>query len=273
MSPNFSTKPLSHKEQQFYFYLESIGKNSFKVSEIDYKRLGLSREYLYVIVNRLEKKGWLTGVGKGVYLRLPAVTALDGRVYLEDPFEISLKMYPGYLAFQTALRIHGLSEHEPFTIFVATNNKSETVPLLKHYEIKAIKLGKRFVGFKDTGKYKVSTRAKTFSDCFYHPEYAGGYPEVLKSLHIAEEIDWVEMEKYLNDFGSSSLCQKIGYMLSLLNSETEYKLPIDFLEYLKSRIKNKTKLDFALEGGRYIKEWMVIDNIGKRELLSWWYNG
>ena len=273
MNLNLSTKPLSHEEQKFYLYLENMGKNSFKVSEIDNKRLGLNKDYLYVVINRLEKKGWITGVGKGVYLRLPASTALEGRAYLEDPFEVGLKMYPGYLAFQSALRIHGLSEYEPFTVFVATKNKSETISLLEHYEVKAVKLGKRFTGFKEKGKYNVSTKAKTFFDCFYHPQYAGGYSKVLKSLYLTEEMNWVEMEKHLDEFGSSSLCQKIGHMLSLLHKETEYKLPIDFLEYLKNRIKNKTKLDFALRGGKYIKEWMVVDNIGERKLLSWWYNG
>ena len=273
MDINLAVKPLSHEEQKFYLYLESIGKNSFKVSEIDVKKLGLSKDYLYVVINRLEKKGWITGVGKGVYLRLPASTALEGRAYLEDPFEVGLKMYPGYLAFQSALRIHGLSEYEPFTVFVATTSKSETASLLEHYEVKAVKLGRRFAGFEEKGKYKVSTKAKTFFDCFYHPQYAGGYPEVLKSLHLAEGIDWTEMERHLDGFGSSSVCQKIGHMLSLLHKETGYELPADFLEYLKSRIKNKTKLDFALKGGRYIKEWMVMDNIGERRLLSWWHNG
>ena len=67
MNLNLSTKPLSHEEQKFYLYLENMGKNSFKVSEIDNKRLGLSKDYLYVVINRLEKKGWITGVGKGVY--------------------------------------------------------------------------------------------------------------------------------------------------------------------------------------------------------------
>ena len=273
MKLNLSTRPLSHEEQKFYLYLESMGKNSFKVSEIDDRKLGLNKDYLYVVISRLEKKGWITGVGKGVYLRLPACTALEGRAYLEDPFEVGLKMYQGYLAFQSALRIHGLSGYEPFTIFVATKNKSETTPLLERYEIKAVKLGKRFAGFEEKGKYNVSTRAKTFFDCFCHPQYAGGYPEVLKSLHMTDEVDWVEMEMHLDDFGSSSLCQKIGYVLSLLHEETGYELPADFLEYLKSRIKNKTKLDFALKGGKYIKEWMVMDNMGKGNLLSWWHNG
>jgi len=272
MRLKLSTKPLSHEEQKIYLYLESIGKNTFKISEIDAKKIGVEKSYLYVLIDRLEKKGWITGVGKGVYLRLPAETAVEGKVYLEDPFEVALKMYKGYLAFQSALKIHGLSEYEPFTIYIATKNKSETSPLLKHYEIKAVKFGKRFTGFEKNNKYTVSTKSKTFFDCFYHPQYAGGYSEVLKSLHTAGQINWKEMEKYLEKFGSSTICQKIGYLISLLK-ETEYEMPPDFIEYLKGRIGNKTKLDFSQKGGSYSREWLIVDNIGKKKLLSWWYNG
>lgn len=272
MRLKLSTGPLSHEEQKIYLYLESMGKNAFKVSELDTKKLGIKRNYLYVLIGRLEKKGWITGVGKGVYLRLPAATVIDGKVYLEDPFEVAMKMFRGYLAFQSALKVHGLSEYEPFTIYVATRHKSETIPLLKHYEIKAVKFGKRFTGFEKVGRYTVSTKAKTFFDCFYHPEHAGGYAEVLKSLYYAGNIDWMEMEKYLERFGSSSLCQKIGYLLSLLK-ETEFKYPLDFIDYLKGRIGNKTKLDFGQAGGSYNKEWMIVDNIGAKKLLSWWHHG
>jgi predicted transcriptional regulator of viral defense system len=272
MRLKLSTVPLSHQEQKVYLYLESIEKNTFKVSEIDIKKIGIMPSYLHVIIGRLEKKGWLTSVGKGVYLRLPAATVIKGNVYLEDPLEVALKMFNGYLAFQSALKVHGLSEYEPFTIYVATKTKSETISLLKHYEIKAVKLGKRFTGFVKLDKYTVSTKAKTFFDCFYHPHYAGGYAEVLKSLYTAGKIDWTEMEKYLEKFGSSSICQKIGYLLSLLK-ETEYEYPQEFLDYLKSRVANKTKLDFSQSGGVYNKEWMIVDNIGKKKLLSWWYNG
>ena len=273
MALGVHTVPLSHEEQRFYFYLESKDISAFKISEVDEKKVGLSRAHLYVIVGRLEKKGWLTGVGKGVYLRLPACTALDGWAYLEDQFEVGLKMYSGYIAFQNALKIYGLSEYQPFTVFVATKDTSETMPLLKHYEVKAVKLGKRFTGFTNMKKYRISTKAKTFFDCFCHPQYAAGYPEILKSLHMAGEIDWKEMEKYLEGFGSSSLCQRIGYTVSLLCRDTEYIIPADFLEYLKGRIKNKTKLNFLLSGGKYIKEWMIVDNIGDKRLLSWWYYG
>jgi len=272
MRLKLSTQPLSHEEQKIYLHLESIEKNAFKVSELDIKKIGLKQSYLYVLLYRLEKKGWITSVGKGVYLRLPAATVVGGKVYLEDPFEVALKMFKGYLAFQSALKIHGLSEYEPFTVYVATRHKSETVPLLKHYEIKAIKFSKRFTGFKKIDRYTVSTKVKTFFDCFYRPNYAGGYAEVLKSLHMAGQIDWSEMEKYLEKFGSSSICQKIGYLISLLK-ETDYEYPHDFIDYLKGRIGNKTKLDFSQGSGSYNKEWMIVDNIGKKKLLSWWYHG
>lgn len=267
-----STQPLSHQEQKIYLYLEGIEKNTFRASEIDIKKIGITPSYLHVLIGRLEKKGWITSVGKGVYLRLPAATAVKGKVYLEDPLEVALKMFNGYLAFQSALKVHGLSEYEPFTIYVATKTKSETISLLKHYEIKAVKLGKRFTGLEKLQKYTVSTKAKTFFDCFYHPHYAGGYSEVLKSLYTAGQIDWQEMEKYLEKFGSSSICQKIGYLISVLK-ETGYDSPHDFVEYLKSRVGNKIKLDFSQSGGVYNKEWMITDNIGKKKLLSWWYNG
>lgn len=265
-------RPLSHEEQRLYLYLESMDRNTFKVSDLELGKIGVAPSYLYVLVNRLEKKGWLTGVGKGVYLRLPASTAMGGRAYLEDPMEVAAKMFNGYIAFSSALKVHGLSEYEPFTIYVATRTKSETIDLLKDYEIRAVKFGRRYDGFEKKAKYTVSTIPKTFFDCFYRPQYAGGYQEVLKSLHRAGKIDWKEFEAYLERFGSSSLCQKIGYMLSLLK-ETEFEPPQHLVKYLKGRIKNKTKLDFDRSGGTYNSEWMVIDNIGKKNLLSWWYNG
>ncbi len=275
MSLKFTTEPLSHTEQKLYLYLESEGKNAFRVGELKDKGLGLSMAHLYVLLGRLEEKGWITSVGKGVYLRLPASSAVDGKTYLEDPFEVALKLYPknAYLAFLSALKVHGLSEYEPFTIFVATEARSETLSLLEQYEVKAVKFGRRFTGYEKKNGYTVSTVPKTFFDCFYRPRYAGGYPEVLKSLHSCENLGWREFLSYLKRFGSSSFCQKVGYMLSLLES-AEYTVPEHVVDYLKSRVKTKTRLDTRISrGGKLVREWLVIDNIGKQRLLEWWYRG
>ena len=272
MALEFTTQPLSHLEQKIYLLLESEGKSVFTVKELKKLKLPIKYGHLRVILHRLEKKGWITSVRKGVYLRLPAAAAVEGKVYLEDPFAVALKMFDGYLAFQSALRVHGISEYHHFTIFVATQNKSGQVNLLEQYEIRAIKLGKRYCGFEEKNGYKVSSLAKTFFDCFSHPHHAGGYSEILKSLHACREIDWDEFLSYFKKFASDSLCQKVGYLLSLLK-ETDYKVPKKVSGYLKKRVRVKTRLVSITPGGKLKKEWLVVDNLGKKELLSWWLRG
>jgi len=273
MALKFTTQPLSHHEQRLYLFLEGSDINVFTLRELRGADLPYTYNHLRVLLHRLERKGWVTSVGKGTYLRLPAGSAINGKVYLEDPFSVALKLYKGYLAFQSALRVHGLTEHQPFTIFVATRDKSGTRNLIDQYEVRAVKLGERFTGFKETGKYVVSTVPKTFFDCFLHSEYAGGFPEVLKALHSRREMDWEEFISYFKRFASNSLCQRVGYLLSLLE-ETDIKIPRGTMDYLKSRVSSKTRLDHKLGGGGKLnKEWLVVDNIGKEGLLSWWLHG
>lgn len=272
MKKKFSTVPMSHTEQQLYLTLESEGQNVFRISDLKGQTLPFSYDHLRVLVQRLEKKGWLTSLGKGAYLRLPASAALGGKVYLEDPFKVALKLFRGYLAFQSALKIHGLSEYEPFTIYVATRNKSETIALLERYEVKAITFRRRYAGYEKKDSYVVSTVAKTFFDCFFHPHYAGGYTEVLKSLHSCDSMDWDGFLKYVKKFASDNLCQKIGYLLSLM-TKTDYRIPKAVMGYLKSRVNAKIRLDQKRTGGKFVQEWQLYDNIGEQKLLSWWLHG
>ena len=273
MQKKFTTHPLSHAEQRLYLKLEAEGLNIFTIEDVMEFKLGFSREHIHVLLHRLKKKGWITRVGAGIYLRLPASTAMEGRLYLEDPFTVALKLFPGYLAFQSALKIHGLSEYQPFTIFVATKRKSKTVKLADQYEIKAIALKRRFIGYERKEGYTVSTVAKTFFDCFFHPQYAGGLSEVLKSLHSCGVMNWKEFLSHCKRLGSDSFCQKIGYLLALMEKETGSKVPGSVISYLESRVHTKTLLVPRLKGGQLVKEWLVIDNVGKNKLLSWWLHG
>jgi predicted transcriptional regulator of viral defense system len=272
MKKKFTTRPLSHREQQLYLTLESEGQSVFRIRDLNQLGLPFSYGHLRVLVQRLETKGWLTSLGKGVYLRLPASAAVSGKVYLEDPFKVALKLFRGYLAFQSALKIHGLSEYEPFTVYVATRNKSLTVALLKQYEIKAITFRSRYVGYETKEGYVVSTVAKTFFDCFFHPGYAGGCAELLKALYACDSIDWQEFLRYVKKFASDNLCQKIGYLLSLM-TKTDYDVPKTVMNYLKSRVNVKTHLDSKRPGGKLVQEWQLYDNIGEQKLLSWWLHG
>lgn len=130
------------------------------------------------------------------------------------------------------------------------------------------------MGEKATGAtyYKnlyVSNIEKTFFDCLYKPQYAGGYREIIKAFSNQPKIQWNQLLQYFERFASDSLFQRSGYILELLIEKNIIKPPSSFIKKFKTHIGNNTKLLPSKKSkGRYIKQWKLIDNIGKETLLS-----
>lgn len=215
----------------------------------------------------LSSKGYLYRLKRGTYLFQEKPADIPS---IKDPYRIALTLFKGYIGFSSALRVYDLLDHEPFTIFVATQTRSASKSI-GEYLFKAVAMGTIARGMTFYRGIYVSTLAKTFFDCFYKPQYAGGYPTITKAL-FESKLDWKEFMGYF-DTASSSLCQRTGYVLDMLGKETG-KVPGFVLTYLRKRIKNNTKLlPSGKSAGRYSREWMVLDNLGKENMLSWWYHG
>ncbi|ACJ17354.1 hypothetical protein TON_1863 [Thermococcus onnurineus NA1] len=228
---------------------------------------GLSREMVKKVLSSLSKKGYLTRLKKGLYL----VNEQPGNPSIKNPYRIALALFPGYIAFSSALRLYGLLEYEPFTIFVATPRKSGE-RTVGEYTIKAVALGEKATGMTLKDGVYTSTLAKTFFDCFYKPRYCGGYSEITKALYEAGKLDWDEFLGYFERFASDSLCQRTGYVLELLKNELGVDIPEEVLNYLRGKVRSWTKLVPTFPSrGRSIKEWKVIDNLGKEKILGWAY--
>lgn len=56
MEKKFTTQPLSHREQQLYFTLESEGQSVFRIGDLKELGLPFSYEHLRVLVQRLERE-------------------------------------------------------------------------------------------------------------------------------------------------------------------------------------------------------------------------
>lgn len=214
------------------------------------------------------KKGYLYRLKKGVYL---VMEKPSGSPLIKNPYAIALRLFSGYIGFSSALRHYGLLDYEPFTIFVVTKNKSREKSI-GEYTFKSVAMGENARGLTFYKGLYVSTLAKTFFDCFYKPRYAGGYSEITKALFEVKELDWDEFLRYF-DRASDALCQRTGYVLDLYNRETG-RVPDGVLAYFRSRKKNKTAL-LPSGGGKetYSSEWMVMDNLGRENIMSWWQHG
>lgn len=254
---------LSHLEQKIYFLAKDA---KYKIITYDIiSSWGIAKENtLKFILHSLCKKGWFYHLKKGVYIVQPPFAK---KIHIEDPFYTAQMLFNGYLAFSSALYIHHLIDEIPFTIFIGTKNQSKT-KIIGEYEYKAVSLDKRAVGSIKIKDYFVSSIPKTIYDCFYLPEYAGSYSRVLKAVFDARMSDkqWKEFLIYVKKFSSGAFCQKVGYMLSLLDK----KIPDFVFLYLKTKVKSIIYLQ-GKEKGEYNEEWKIIDNIGKENLLSWLY--
>lgn len=254
---------LSNLEEKVYFAALEAELVSFETI----KSWGIcSNGTLKVVLHHLVKKGYFQRIKKGLY------AAKKRGIEIHDAFLFAQNLYSGYLAFSTALYIHKLSEELPFTIFVATKERSEERSF-GNYIIKAVALDKRLMGAGKKEGTVASTIPKTIYDCFHLPQYAAAFANVLKAVYNAKmsEEQWKEFLYYVNKFESHGFCQRAGYMLSLVKKETKLDVPDFILNYMKSKIKYSVSLGKGK--GIYIKEWKIEDCIGKEKLLSWWYHG
>jgi predicted transcriptional regulator of viral defense system len=227
----------------------------------------LSAAQLNKIVSQLCAKGYLHRVKRGVYLVQETPSEAP---YINNPYKVALAIYKGYIGFSSALRVYHLLDYEPFTIFVVTVNKSREKKI-GDYTLKAVAMGERAVGITFHEGIYTSTLVKTFFDCFYKPHYSGGYSAITKALYDVE-LDWDEFLTYFGAFASDSLWQRTGYVLDLIREETGKLIP--GLEVFRSHVKTNTKLvPSGKAGGKYNRGWKVLDNLGKENILSWWYYG
>lgn len=262
---------LSGLEQQLYFVAREAKHGIATVGVLAGLRL-CSRQTLHVMLNRMVRKKWLVRVKRGIYAVAPDYFQPARGV--EDVFYTAQLVYPGYLAFSTALYLHGLLEETPFTLYVATNDVSGKKVMPGGFEVQAVALGRTAVGAQHKeGGYALSTKAKTLFDCLRFPEYAGGYSRITNAFFTARlhNAEWREFARYFQAFASKALAQKTGYLLELLAAKASVRVP-RFLERVLKEKSGSKKVVLNGVGGAAVsesKQWRVIDCIGERRLLHW----
>jgi len=169
--PNFNRKP--YNKQIVYYSMFSEKAVSRVVFAIEASPNGVAtlelleslrlckRNSLKTALSRLGKAGMIVRLKRGTYSASP----------MKDAFACAQATYNGYLAFSSALYLHGMVSEMPFAITVATASTSEA-KRFGEFDFRAVALGKRAVGFERKGIYVVSTKAKTLFDCLYLPRYS-----------------------------------------------------------------------------------------------------
>jgi predicted transcriptional regulator of viral defense system len=212
----------------------------------------------------LVKRGELIRMKRGYYIWAKG-KGLDTTLFMKA----APIVFGGYVAFDTALNIHGLLDYESFTIMIATPRRSGRLAL-GNYEIHCISMGDRCRGQIMKDGIWVSDLEKTFFDCFHRPDLAGGYQNITKALIQSENIYWNRFEYYLMKLGTDPMRQRVGYILSnILDVDSDRGLE-RMIDGLMKSVKTPTRLlPSGPLNGKLDDVWKVQDNLGKGVWTGW----
>lgn len=214
------------------------------------------------MLSRWAKKGWLSRVRRGLYIRIPLESSTTD-IPVEDPWILADRLFsPCYIGGWSAAEYWGLTEQVFRTIVILTKQKPrDRAPVIKgtSFMIRTI-LDKALFGTKPVwrGQIKVSVAdpSRTIIDMLIDPKLGGGirsttdmFVNYLKSE--SRNIDLlIEYAKRLNN---GAVFKRLGFLLERF--APDLKTAID--ECKLHLTKGNVKLDPALKAQRLVTRWRL----------------
>jgi predicted transcriptional regulator of viral defense system len=225
----------------------------------------LSPDSLRLQLKRMTDEGLLMRVREGVFYIIPYEQ--DSGSFMPDWHLLAepLTNSDYYIGYYSALQIHNLITQPSLKEQIVVNRQIKP----SEVKIKDIKFQfiyhneTHFFGYKkiwidDFNRVSASDLEKTFIDCLYKPEYAGGIVEIAKAVFMAKDkIKYDNLLKYALKFNSQAVIKRLGYLLELLNIDT----PI--IEKLQTeRSSSISLLDTeAPKQGKVLSRWNIRQNV------------
>jgi predicted transcriptional regulator of viral defense system len=210
---------LSSSETNLLSQLAAQGKSIFSIS--DAKQLWESPTPIKTTLHRLEKKGWVLRVKRGIYLVVP-LEAGPERTWTESPLVIApYLIQPSSAAYWTALNYWQMTEQIPRITFVQSTKRKLPVEILgMRFQFITIK-NKRFFGVIERSlndkNFHVTDREKTLLDCANRPDLSGGILQLAEVLENSyTEIEWSKLNTYFKRWGGGTVIKRLGYLIDRL---------------------------------------------------------
>lgn len=266
-------KYIGVESQKLLLYFNQRGQFWFKIAEAFDALPESSEKALFELVTDMVKRGLLMRIKKGVYYIIPYET--DSTTFMPDWHLIAGSMVGDasyYIGYYSALQIHNL---------ITQPSLKEQIVVSEQVRPSVIKVKKipfqfifhnpnHFFGFTETwidsfNKVPCSDLEKTFIDCLFKPEYAGGIVEIAKAIFQSrEKIKYDRLFSYAVQFKSQAVIKRLGFILEL----TGIQHPI-ISNLQKIRTASYVLLDTELPNkGKLISRWSIRENLESEAITS-----
>src|SRR5690606_30593084 len=266
-------KYISTQSSEILNYFNKLDQNCFEFSDAKKVLPNSSESALKELLSDMVRRGLLMRVKKGLYYLIPYEQDSEGFMpdwhLLAEPLTKGAEHYIGYYS---ALQIHNL---------ITQPSLKEQIDVAKQIRPTKIKIKgvlfqyiyhnpNHFFGIKKVwidsfNKVLCSDLEKTFIDCLFKPDYAGGIVEIARALYTSKDkIKYNRLLEYAEKFKSQAVIKRLGFLLEILEIETEITTKLNTMK-TASYILLDTELP---KSGKLIRRWSIQQNLEVETIKS-----
>ncbi len=266
-------KTISSPSAEVIKHFAEINQPGFTLQEVSALLNQSSGDAVKKLMRDMVKRELLLRLKDGVYCTIPyeqeAATYFPNW-HLISKYLVNDAQY--YIGYYSALELHSLITQPALQEQIVVNRQIKPSSLqIKDHKFQFIYHNRNhFFGIRNMwvdsfNKIPCSDLEKTFVDCLYKPDYAGGITEIAKALFKAKEkVDYEKLFQYCRKFKAQSVIKRLGFLLETLDINN----PI-----LKKLEKIKTLSLIPLEPsyekkGKLISKWSIRQNLETSDITS-----
>jgi predicted transcriptional regulator of viral defense system len=259
-------KFISTQSNKILFYFNQIEQDCFTLSEASQALPNSSDSALKELLSDMVRRGLLMRLKKGLYHIIPYEKEPES--FMPDWHLLAQYLTKGsehYIGYYSALQIHNLITQPSLKEQIVVDKQMRpSILKIKDVDFQFIFHNENhFFGFKKIwvdsfNKVLCSDLEKTFIDCLFKPDYAGGIVEIARAIYSSrDKINFKRLLEYAEKFQSQAVIKRLGYILEVL------KIKTNIIEQLQiQKTSSYVQLDTELpKSGKMISRWSIQQNI------------
>jgi predicted transcriptional regulator of viral defense system len=266
-------KYISTKSNELLSYFNGQNRNCFDYF-LAYKAVPDSKaSSVRELLSDMTKRGLLMRLKEGVYYIIPYEQ--NAKTYMPDWHLIAAHLVNNakhYIGYYSALQIHNLITQPSLKEQIVVSKqirpseiKINDVPFQFIYHNEKHFFGSKKIWIDNFNKVECSDLEKTFIDCLFKPDYAGGIVEIARAIYMSKDkINYETLLKYIKEFDSQAVIKRLGLILEILEINSKI---IEDLQKMKTA--SYVVLDTELpKTGHRISRWSIQQNLETETIKS-----
>ncbi len=266
-------KYISKQSSELLSFFNGQNKNCFDYSEAFNALPDSKQSTLRELLSDMTKRGLMMRLKDGVYYIIPYEA--NAETFMPDWHLIAEHLVNDanyYIGYYSALQIHNLITQPSLKEQIVVSKqlrpseiRIKNVPFQFIYHNDKHFFGEKKMWIDNFNKVLCSDLEKTFIDCLFKPDYAGGIVEVARAIYISKEkINYNQLLDYAKKFDSQAVIKRLGFLLEALNINNKI---VDELQKIKTA--SYVVLDTELpKTGKRISRWSIQQNLETDSIKS-----